>query len=77
MKTFASVKSFTDTLSKNEPRVDVAVLHARMVASSYKLSPEGCEMCLQVSLLSTTLLATLLLAQLRKATEVTREPSHL
>ena len=77
MSTFASVKAFAEMISKNETRLDVVILNAGMAAPSYKLSPEGYEMSLQVNVLSTTLLADLLLPQLRKSAELSGDPSHL
>ena len=77
MSTFASVKAFAEMISKNEPRLDVAILNAGVAAPSYKLSPEAFEMSLQVNVLSTALLASLLLPQLRKSAELSGEPSHL
>jgi NAD(P)-dependent dehydrogenase (short-subunit alcohol dehydrogenase family) len=52
MSTFASVKAFAEAISKKESRLDVAILNAGMAAPSYKLSPEGYEMSLQVNVLS-------------------------
>jgi len=76
MSTFASVKAFAEAISK-ESQLDVAILNAGMAASSYKLSPEGYEMSLQVNVLSTALLAILLLPPLHKSAELSGEPSHL
>jgi len=77
MSTFASVKGFTDQISKHEPRIDVAVLNAGMAAPAYKLSPDGYEMTLQVNVLSTALLAILLLPLLHATSQTSGKPSLL
>ncbi|KIX06663.1 uncharacterized protein Z518_04639 [Rhinocladiella mackenziei CBS 650.93] len=77
MSNFASVKTFAETISKEEPRLDVAVLNAGIAAASYTVSPEGYEMSLQISVLSTALLAILLLPQLRNSATLSGAPSHL
>ena len=79
MSSFASVTAFTSALKEKEGRrlLHVAVLNAGIAPPTYKLSPDGYEMSLQVCVLSTALLATLLLPQLRDSAEVAEEPSHL
>lgn len=77
MSRFASVESFAKTVKKIEPRIDAAILNAGTVAPSYTLSPEGYETILQVNVLSTALLAVLLLPQLRKSAAVSGVASHL
>jgi NAD(P)-dependent dehydrogenase (short-subunit alcohol dehydrogenase family) len=76
MSTFASVKAFAEAVAKG-PRLDIAVLNAGLMATSYHVSPEGYEMCLQVMVLSTALLGMLLLPQLRKSAAISGTPSHL
>ncbi|KAJ5098525.1 hypothetical protein N7532_005526 [Penicillium argentinense] len=76
MSTFDSVKTFGDAVSK-EPRIDIAILNAGVVSPSFRLSPEGYEMCLQVMVLSTALMAILLLPQLQKSAIISKEPTHL
>jgi NAD(P)-dependent dehydrogenase (short-subunit alcohol dehydrogenase family) len=77
MSTFASVKKFADTVTKEVPRIDVAMLNAGIAAPSYKASPEGYEMSLQVNVISTALLAILLLPKLRQTTTKTGQHTHL
>lgn len=76
MSTFASVKAFAEAVGK-ETRLDIAVLNAGLMATSYRVSPEGYEMCLQVMVLSTALLGILLLPQLQKSAAISGKPSHL
>lgn len=76
MSTFASVKAFAEAVGK-ETRLDIAVLNAGLMATSYRVSPEGYEMCLQVMVLSTALLGILLLPQLQKSATISGKPSHL
>ncbi|KEF58684.1 uncharacterized protein A1O9_06610 [Exophiala aquamarina CBS 119918] len=77
MSTFASVKDLRDQLSKHEPRIDVAVLNAGVAVPAYNLSPNGYEMTLQVNVLSTALLAILLLPLLHEASQESGGPSHI
>jgi NAD(P)-dependent dehydrogenase (short-subunit alcohol dehydrogenase family) len=77
MSTFASVKKFADNVAKEVPNVDVAMLNAGIAASSYQVSPEGYEMSLQVNVISTALLAILLLPKLRQTSMKTGRPTHL
>lgn len=76
MSTFASVKVFAEMIAK-ESRLDIAILNAGIVAPSYRLSPEGYEMSLQVTVLSTALLGMLLLPHLQKSAAISGKPSHL
>ncbi|KAJ5881197.1 uncharacterized protein N7473_012250 [Penicillium subrubescens] len=76
MSTFASVKAFAEAVAK-EPRLDIAVLNAGLMATAYHVSPEGYEMCLQVMVLSTAFLGMLLLSQLQKSAAISGTPSHL
>jgi NAD(P)-dependent dehydrogenase (short-subunit alcohol dehydrogenase family) len=77
MGSFESVKLFAKSLSAEEPRLDIAILNAGMAAPSYQLSPDGYEMSLQVNVLSTSLLAVLLLPKLQQSAQLTGSPSHL
>ncbi|KAJ5370761.1 uncharacterized protein N7496_006853 [Penicillium cataractarum] len=76
MSTFASVKAFAEMAAK-EPRLDIAILNAGIMAPSYRLSPEGYEMSLQVTALSTALLGILLLPQLQNSPAISGKPAHL
>lgn len=76
MSVFSSVKKFAEEVAK-EPRLDVAILNAGLVAPSYKLSPEGYEMSIQVMVLSTALLGILLLPQLQESAQIAGIPVHM
>lgn len=77
MSTFNSVKELAKTLSAKEPRIDVAVLNAGVTRPAYGLSPDGYEMTLQVNVLSTALLAILLLPLLHETSKLSGRPSLL
>lgn len=77
MSAFASVKQFAEAVTKEVPRLDVALLNAGMAASSYQTSPEGYEMSLQVNGISTALLSILLLPKLRQTAAKIGKPTHL
>lgn len=77
MSTFASVKNFADTITKEVHQIDVAILNAGIASPSYQVSPEGYEMSLQVNVISTALLAILLLPKLRQTASRTGKPTHL
>ncbi|KAJ5315392.1 hypothetical protein N7476_005699 [Penicillium atrosanguineum] len=76
MSVFSSVTKFTEQVAK-ESRLDIAILNAGLVAPSYKLSPEGYEMSIQVMVLSTALLAILLLPQLQRSAQIAGTPAHM
>ena len=67
MNSFASVKSFAERVSQQFKKIDIVVLNAGIHNKEYVSSPEGWEETLQVNILSTTLLALLLLPKLRSA----------
>lgn len=77
MSTFASVEDFIKALSIKEPQIDVAVLNAGVAMPAYNLSPDGYEMTLQVNVLSTALLAILLLPLLQKTSQSSGHSSRL
>ncbi|KZF20024.1 NAD(P)-binding protein [Xylona heveae TC161] len=62
----SSVKAFADRVSTEVERVDIALLNAGLHMASFTKSPEGWEETLQVNLLSTVLLALLLLPKLKE-----------
>jgi NAD(P)-dependent dehydrogenase (short-subunit alcohol dehydrogenase family) len=76
MSTFDSVKRFAVAISREE-RIDIAILNAGVVSPSFRLSPEGYEMTVQVMVLSTALLAILIIPQLRKSAMIAKTPAHL
>lgn len=77
MSTFASVKTFADKLAAEIEQLDIALLNAGIAAFKYMLGPEGFEAALQVSSLSTALLAILLLPKLRSTAASTGHPSQI
>ena len=62
---FSSVRAFAARANAELKRIDALVLNAGLVATTYALSPDGWESNLQVNVLSTALLALLLLPKLR------------
>lgn len=76
MSTFDSVKGFVAAISK-EDRIDVAILNAGIAAPSFRLGPEGHEMTMQVMVLSTALLAVLIIPQLQKSAKISKNATHL
>lgn len=82
MSSFASVRAFARRVEKEVKRVDVALLNAGIWNRDYAVSAEGWEEVLQVNVLSTSLLAVLLLPKLREgsrenATRTDSGPGHL
>lgn len=63
--TFASVQQFIKDVDRTADHVDVVLLNAGVAPPHYKKSPEGWEMAVQVNVLSTALMALLLLPKLR------------
>jgi NAD(P)-dependent dehydrogenase (short-subunit alcohol dehydrogenase family) len=76
MSRFDSVKAFADRVDAEVERVDVLELNAGVLDKEYRVSPEGWEQTLQVNVLSTALLALLLLPKLRSS-KTTDGPPHL
>ncbi|RMZ78747.1 hypothetical protein DV737_g3747, partial [Chaetothyriales sp. CBS 132003] len=77
MNSYASIKSFAEKVNQELDQLDVVVLNAGLLNQSYKQSPEGWEETLQVNVLSTTLLALLLLPKLRASKTDTAGTPHL
>lgn len=73
MDSFASVKAFAERVERELERLDVALLNAGLMMRAFQKSPEGWEETMQVNVLSTALLALLLLPKLRasKSKDVT------
>ncbi|KAL9624792.1 MAG: hypothetical protein Q9160_001147 [Pyrenula sp. 1 TL-2023] len=67
MLSYPSVKAFVERVSSDLDRVDVVVLNAGIAPRWFKLSEYGWETALQVNVLSTTLLALLVLPKLRSS----------
>ena len=76
MNSFASVKAFAERVDREVTKLDVALLNAGLYLRTYVKSPDGWEETLQVNILSTTLLALLLLPKL-KASGTDTDPVHL
>ncbi|CAI7651669.1 unnamed protein product [Penicillium pancosmium] len=76
MSTFDSVKRFAAAISKEE-RIDIAILNAGVASPSFRLGSEGHEMTVQIMVLSTALLAVLIIPQLRKWAKISKTPAHL
>lgn len=67
MLSYPRIKAFAKRVCAELDRVDVVVLNAGIVARWFKLSEYGWEETLQVNVLSTTLLAMLLLPKLHES----------
>ncbi|KAJ5973474.1 hypothetical protein N7481_010684 [Penicillium waksmanii] len=76
MSTFDSVKRFAAAIAKEE-RIDIAILNAGVASPSFRLGPEGHEITVQIMVLSTALLAVLIIPQLRKWAKMSKTPAHL
>lgn len=68
MLDYASIQAFAARVQTDIDRLDYAVLNAGVMLNSFAKSPYGWEHSLQVNLLSTTLLALLLLPKLKANT---------
>ncbi|GAB5592686.1 hypothetical protein Unana1_07586 [Umbelopsis nana] len=64
MSTTASVQVFSQKVAAELPRVDIAALNAGVAPIEWEVSPDGFEQTLQVNVVSTALLAVLLLPKL-------------
>jgi NAD(P)-dependent dehydrogenase (short-subunit alcohol dehydrogenase family) len=65
MLDYASIQAFANRARTEIDRLDYAILNAGVMLNSFATSPYGWENSLQVNLLSTTLLALLLLPKLK------------
>ena len=74
MLDYASIKSFADRVTKELDRVDIACLNAGVVRMKYMESQYGYEETMQVNVLSTALLALLLVPKLRASKTATHTP---
>lgn len=73
----ASVRAFSVSLAKEAPTLDVAILNAGLANPSFERAPGGREMAVQVNVLSTALMAVLILPLLRAAASSSSSPAHL
>lgn len=67
MSTFAGVKQFANSVTKDVEKIDVVLLNAGVFNTKWKLGEEGYEETIQVNVLSTVLLGLLLLPWVKKA----------
>lgn len=74
MLDYATIKSFAERANKELESLDVAVLNAGVVMASHKESQYGYEQTMQVNVLSTTLLALLLLPKFKSSKSSTYIP---
>ena len=72
LTTFTSVQEFVAELDKTADHIDVVLLNAGVGPPSFKKSPQGWEMAVQVNVLSTALMALLLLPKLRASAQARR-----
>lgn len=72
-----SVRAFADRASTQLERIDVLVENAGSSAQQFALSPDGWENTLQTNVISTCLLATLMLPQMRKTSARFQTTPHL
>ncbi|KXX74313.1 Retinol dehydrogenase 11 [Madurella mycetomatis] len=68
----ASVQAFVKSLNKTTTHLDVALLNAGLANPSYRQSSAGWELAVQVNVLSTALMAVLLLPLLRATVAASR-----
>lgn len=74
---FASVQGFVNNLSQETRYLDVALLNAGLGNPGFETSPAGWEMAVQVNVLSTALMAVLLLPLLRSTAAARGHAVHL
>jgi NAD(P)-dependent dehydrogenase (short-subunit alcohol dehydrogenase family) len=67
MNNFASTKAFADQVKKEFREIDIVLLNAGVLNTTHKLGEEGFEESIQVAVLSTALLALLLLPWIKEA----------
>lgn len=78
MSSFDSVKAFATQVEGKIDKLDIAVLNAGIAPPKYVANPStGYESALQVNILSTALLAILLIPKLRDTASKTDSPSQL
>ncbi|GAM86972.1 hypothetical protein ANO11243_049930 [Dothideomycetidae sp. 11243] len=77
MGTYNSIDAFARRVSTELPRLDVAILNAGVTAKDYVVGAEGWETTLQVNVLGTALLGSLLLPKMKSSTATDRDIPHL
>ncbi|KAK3704156.1 hypothetical protein LTR37_013996 [Vermiconidia calcicola] len=74
MLNYDSIKAFADKATKDFDHLDIACLNAGIAGLSYQESDYGYERTMQVNVLSTTLLALLLMPKLKASRTATYTP---
>ena len=74
MMDYSTIKAFADRATRELDRLDIAVLNAGVAMTDFKQSQYGYERTLQVNVISTTLLALLLMPKLRASKTATFTP---
>ena len=77
MCSFASVRQFADALTRNHQRLDVAILGAACQLMHFTQTADGLEEQLQVNVVSTGLLAVLLLPLMAQTAKLDSFKPHL
>lgn len=77
LSTFAEVEAFAAKLKTQVPKLDVALLNAGLAMPSFTKGPGDYEIGLQVNVLSTALMALLILPKLRETAAANGTPTHL
>lgn len=77
LSSFKSVRAFADRASSQLDRVDVLVENAGLDEGKFMLSEDGWERTLQINVLSTCMLAVLMLPKLRETAERFKVTPHL
>lgn len=78
LTSFVSVQTFVSKLTAATPTLHVALLNAGIAPPSHvKVEETGFEAAVQVNVLSTALMAVLLLPLLRRTATATQTPTHL
>lgn len=77
LTSFESVQAFATALFKSTDKLDIALLNAGLGNQAYEKSPMGWEMALQVNVLSTSLMAVLILPLLRATAAARWTSTHL
>ncbi|KAI1118885.1 short-chain dehydrogenase/reductase [Nemania sp. NC0429] len=77
LTSFESVQAFAASLFRSTNKLDIALLNAGLGNQAYERSPSGWEMALQVNVLSTSLMAVLILPLLRATAAARGISTHL
>ncbi|KAJ5711008.1 hypothetical protein N7488_005164 [Penicillium malachiteum] len=77
MGSYSSIETFVHQVTDKLPAIHVAVLNAGIAPTEHKTSSEGWEIALQINLISTIYLGTLLLPLLKNGHAGSGQQSHL